>query len=71
MGENMRYFMYKYSLLYDDWFTDLNNVYVKVEAHVHNITKHVDQLMFLWLEQSGNCLKPAIVDFHNSLILTS
>ena len=39
MGENMRYFMYKYNLMYDDWFSDLNNVYIKIEALVHNITK--------------------------------
>ena len=42
MGENMRYFMYKYNLLYDDWFSDLNNIYIKIEGHVHNITKHDD-----------------------------
>ena len=39
MGENMRYFMYKYNLMYDDWFSDLNDVYIKIEALVHNITK--------------------------------
>ena len=38
----MRYFMYKYNLLYDDWFSDLNNIYVKIEAHVHNMTNHDD-----------------------------
>ena len=39
MGENMRYFMYKYNLMYDDWYSDLNNIYIKIETHVHNITK--------------------------------
>ena len=39
MGENMRYFMYRYNLMYDDWFSDLNNIHIKIEAHVHNITK--------------------------------
>ena len=39
MDENMRYFMYKYNLMYDDWFSDLNNIYIKIKAHVHNITK--------------------------------
>ena len=53
MGENMSYlhgflewyvschfgdFMYKYNLMYDDWFSDLNNIYIKIEAHGHNIT---------------------------------
>ena len=39
MGENMRYFMYKYNFMYDNWFSDLNNIYIKIEAHVHNIIK--------------------------------
>ena len=26
IGENIRYFTYKYDLLYDDWFRDLNSV---------------------------------------------
>ena len=39
MGENIRYFMYKYNLVYDDWFSNLNNIYIKIEAHVHNITE--------------------------------
>ena len=37
MGENMRYFMYKYNLMYDDWFSDLNNIYIKIEAHVDSL----------------------------------
>ena len=69
IGENMRYFMYKYNLMYDDWFHDLNNIYIKIEAHIHNITKLDD--VFLWLDQSGNCVKPAPMDFYNSLFLTS
>ena len=24
IGKNLRYFIYKYDLLYDDWFRDLN-----------------------------------------------
>ena len=46
IGENMRYFMYKYNLMYDDWFHDLNNIYIKIEAHVHNITK-LDDVFFV------------------------
>ena len=38
MGENMGYFMYKYNLLYDDWFNDLNNIHVNIEAHVQSYT---------------------------------
>ena len=26
IGENVRYFMYKYKIVYDDWFNDLSNI---------------------------------------------
>ena len=42
LGENLRYFIYKYDLLYDDWFRDLNRIYVKVDDHVHSITNYDD-----------------------------
>ena len=42
IGENIRYFIYKYDLLYDDWFRDLNRIYVKLDAHVHSITNYDD-----------------------------
>ena len=42
IGENLRYFIYKYDLLYDDWFRDLNRIYVKVDGHVHSITNYDD-----------------------------
>ena len=28
--------------MYDDWFRDLNRIYVKVDAHVHSITNYDD-----------------------------
>ena len=28
--------------MYDDWFRDLNKIYVKVDGHVHSITKYDD-----------------------------
>ena len=31
IGENIRYFVYKYDLLYDDWFRDPNRIYVKLK----------------------------------------
>ena len=42
IGENIRYFIYKYDLMYDDWFRDLNRIYVKLDAHVHSITNYDD-----------------------------
>ena len=35
MGENVRYFMYKYNLLNSDWYGDLSKIYLKIDAHVH------------------------------------
>ena len=42
MGENIRYFIYKYNILYDDWFNDLNNIYLKIDAHVDNVCNNGD-----------------------------
>ena len=42
IGEIIRYFIYKYDLLYDDWFRDLDRIYVKLDAHVHSITNYDD-----------------------------
>ena len=44
MGENIRYFTYKYIILYDDWFTDLNNIYIKNNAHIHSMSNN-DELL--------------------------
>ena len=40
MGENIRYFMYKYNLLYNDWYGNLNNIYVKIDTPVSSITNY-------------------------------
>ena len=39
MGENIRYFiyMYKYNIIHDDWFIDLSNINLKIDAHIHSI----------------------------------
>ena len=44
IGKNIRYFICKYDLLYDDWFRDLNRIYEKPDAHVHlhSITNYDD-----------------------------
>ena len=42
IGEKLRYFIYKFDLLYDDWFRDLKKIYVKVDGHVHSITNYDD-----------------------------
>ena len=38
IGENFRYFMYKYNLLYNDWYGNLSNLYVKIDTHVRSNT---------------------------------
>ena len=42
MGENIRYFTYKYNILYDDWFNNLNNIYIKIDAHTHSMSNNDD-----------------------------
>ena len=59
IGENIRYFIYKYDLLYDDWSRDLNRIYEKLDAHVHALCAlNARQLAtgdwyFLWA--TGSC----------------
>ena len=38
IGENVRYFMYKYKIVYDDWFNDLSNILNTIDSHFQNIT---------------------------------
>ena len=40
LGENVRYFMYKYNLTLDDWNQNINNIYKKVDMYVNN---HADR----------------------------
>ena len=40
MGENIRYFMYKYNTSYNDWYGNLSNIYVKIDKHVRSITNY-------------------------------
>ena len=40
MGENIRYFMYKYNISYNDWYGNLSNIYVKIDTHVRSITNY-------------------------------
>ena len=42
MCENIRYFRYKYNILYDDWVNDLNNIYIKINAHIHSMSNNDD-----------------------------
>ena len=34
LGENVRYFMYKYNLTLDDWNQNITNIYKKVDMYV-------------------------------------
>ena len=35
MDANIRHYIYKYNIFYDDWFNDLSNIYLKIETHIH------------------------------------
>ena len=38
IGENVRYFMYKYKIVYNDWFNNLSNIYKKIDNEIQRIT---------------------------------
>ena len=66
MGENMRYFMYKYDQLYDDWFNDLNNIYI-----LHNITKLDDSCVDGAVRELCEARDSGLPQFADSNQLTS
>ena len=39
IGENVRYFMYKYKIVYDDWFNNLSNIFNTIDSHIQNTTQ--------------------------------
>ena len=43
IGENVRYFMYKYKIVYDDWFNDLSNIFKRIDNQIKN-TKQLDDI---------------------------
>ena len=39
IGENVRYFMYKYKIVYNDWSNDLSNLYNIIDNQIQLITQ--------------------------------
>ena len=39
IGENVRYFMYKYKVVYDDWFYDPSNIFNRIDNQFKNTTQ--------------------------------
>ena len=39
IGKNVRYFMYKYKIVYDDWFSELSNIFNTIDSHIENTTQ--------------------------------
>ena len=39
IGENVMYFMYKYKIVYDDWFNDLSNIFNRIDNQIKNTTQ--------------------------------
>ena len=66
LNENIRYFMYKYNISYNHWYSYLSNIYVK---KIHMYAVLLITKIFVLRERSGNCVKVAIVVSHNSLTL--
>ena len=42
IAENVRYFMYKYKIVYDDWFNDLSDIFNTIDSHIQNTTQLYD-----------------------------
>ena len=38
IGENVRYFMYKYKIVYNDWFNDLSHIFNRIDNQIQLIT---------------------------------
>ena len=67
IGENVRYFMYKYKIVYNDWFNDLSNIYNRIDNQI--------QLIYYWmifvkLVLSGNYARHVTVVSYNLLTAT-
>ena len=39
IGETVRYFMYKYKIVYNDWFNDHSNIYNRIGNQIQLITQ--------------------------------
>ena len=39
IGENIRYFMYKYKIVNDDWFNNLSNIFNRFDIQIKNATQ--------------------------------
>ena len=39
IGENVRYFMYKYKIVYNDWFIDVSHIFNRIDNQIQLITK--------------------------------
>ena len=45
--ENVRYFLYKYKIVYNHWFNDRSNIFKKIDNEIRLITQ-LDDIMFTW-----------------------
>ena len=39
IGENVWYFMYKYKIVYDDWFNDLSHILNRIDNPIKSTTQ--------------------------------
>ena len=67
--ENVRYFMYKYKIVYDDWFNDLSNILNKIYNQVKNTTQLDDICLACAIRDLCEAHDSGIVQFvhHNQI----
>ena len=66
IGENVRYFMYKYKILYDDWFNDLSNIFNTIDSHIQNTTQLDDICLTGAIRELCRARDSGIVQFVDS-----
>ena len=49
IGENVRYFMYEYMIVYDDWFNDISNIFKRIDNQIKNTKQHIMLYCFMYV----------------------
>ena len=63
IGENVRYFMFKYKIVYDDWFNDLSNIFNTIHSHIQNTTQLDDICLACAIKELCEARDSDIVQF--------
>ena len=63
IGENVRYFMYKYKIVYEDWFKDLSNIFNRIDNQIKNTTQLDDIYLASAIRELCKARDSGIVQF--------